>query len=323
MPPKPTLTNYLQLHFVVLIWGFTAVLGLLADSVSAWGLVIQRTVWAAVGLGLVLLIRQQPISLPARDRNRLLGVGVILAVHWFTFFGSARVANASVSLVGLATCSLWCSLLEPVFFRRAIRPLDVLLGAVAAVGLLVIFRVEFSHALGLSLALLTAFLSAVFTILNGQFVQRIDALVITFYEMIGAVVTGSVLALVYGWLVPSDPITLWPADPADWLWILTLAFVCTVYAYTAAVHLMRKFSPFAINLTVNLEPVYGIALAVLIFGRKEAMSPGFYGGAAIILAAVLAYPLLNRRVRPASAVNPASRAAPATDTPALDLPPPA
>ncbi len=294
MPQKTTWLDYLHLHFVVLVWGFTAVLGLLADSISTWGLIVQRTAWATAGLGVVMLFRRQPMRLTARDRGGLLGVGAILAVTWLSFFGSARIANASISLVGLATGSLWCSLLEPLFFRRAIRLLDVALGLVAAVGLFVIFRVEFNHALGLSLAVLTALLGAIFTILSGQFVQRIDALTITFYEMLGACLTGLILALLYGQLVPTDPITFWPTDSGDWLWILILALVCTVYAYTAAVGLMKKISPFAINLTVNLEPVYGIGLAVLIFGKKEAMSPGFYTGAAIILLAVLAYPMLNR-----------------------------
>ncbi len=321
MPQKPTLIDYLHLHFVVLIWGFTAILGLLADSISAWGLVIQRTFWAAAGLGILMLIRRQPMRLSNLDRGRLLAVGVILAVHWFTFFGSARLANASISLVGLATASLWCSLLEPIFFRRAIRPLDVALGLVAAAGLLVIFRVEFTHTLGLSLALLTAFLSAVFTILNGRFVQRIDALTITFYEMVGAVITGLSLALVYGQLVPTDPITFWPADPGDWLWILTLVLVCTVYAYTAAVWLMKKFPPFAINLTVNLEPVYGIGLAVLIFGKKETMSPGFYAGAAIILAAVLAYPILNRPAKRDLMADAATKELPIDGPPPATFPP--
>jgi drug/metabolite transporter (DMT)-like permease len=290
---KPKLADYLHLHFVVLIWGFTAVLGLLADSVSAWGLVIQRTLWAAVGLGVVMLVRRQKVQISRAERVKLLAVGVILAVHWFTFFGSARIANASISLAGLATGSLWCSLLEPLFYHRKIRLLEVGLGLVAMVGLYVIFHFEFNHALGLGLAVLTALLSAIFTILNSQFVKHHDALTITFYEMLGASATGIILALVYQQLVPTDPITLVPTDPVDWLWIFTLAGVCTVYAYTAAVWLMKKFSPFAVNLTVNLEPVYGIMLAVLIFGEKEKMTTGFYAGGAIILAAVLAYPLLS------------------------------
>jgi drug/metabolite transporter (DMT)-like permease len=279
----------------VLVWGFTAILGLLADSISTWGLIVQRTFWAAAGLGLLMLIRRQPLTLPRADRLRLLGVGAVLAVTWLSFFGSARVANASVSLVGLATASLWCSLLEPLFFRRAVRPLEVVLGVVMVGGLGVIFRADVGHALGLALALLMALLGAVFTILSGQLAQRIDALTITFHEMLGATVTSFVLALLYQQLVPTDPITFWPTDPADWGWIALLALVCTVYAYTAATWLMKKFSPFAINLTVNLEPVYGIALAVLIFGKKEVMTPGFYLGTAIILTAVLAYPILNHR----------------------------
>ncbi len=298
---KPTLSDYLHLHFLVLIWGFTAILGLLLEPLSAPALVAWRTLLAAGGLGVVLAVRggstwAQVRNLSMAERWPLLGTGVIIAVHWAAFFGAARLANASVCLAGMATGSLWTSVLEPLITRRRVRTIEVVLGVVVLSGLYLIFRFEFNRGAGLAMAVFSAMLAAVFTILNSRFTHRYDALVISFYEMTGAFV-GS-LAFLAGYLTlanaPGGPTTLVPTG-WQWLWLAILAFVCTVYAYTAAVRLLRRFSAFAANLTVNLEPVYGIGLAYLIFGDSERMTPGFYVGTLVILAAVLAYPVLTRR----------------------------
>ena len=309
---KPTLADYFHLHFIVFIWGFTAVLGLLLEPMSAPAIVVWRTVLAAGGMGIVLASRGGTTWAPVRSLTRserwpLLLTGGIIALHWATFFGAARLANASVCLAGLATSTLWTSVLEPLMLRRRVRPVEVLLGGVVLAGLYLIFRFEFNRGAGLAMAVLSALLSSVFTILNSRFTHRHDALVISFYEMVGAFV-GS-LGFLAGYLaLATVPARLDAFVPMgwQWLWLAVLAFVCTVYAYTAAVRLLRKFSAFAANLTVNLEPVYGIGLAYLVFGDSERMTPGFYIGTVVILAAVLVYPLLTRRQR--------QSAAPAVDT---------
>ncbi|WP_234736576.1 DMT family transporter [Tellurirhabdus bombi] len=291
MRTKPTLKDYLHLHFIVLIWGFTAILGLLI-SVSSLPLVMYRTLLATLGLGALLLLQKKSFAVPTADRFKLLGTGVIIAVHWVAFFGAARIANASVCLAGMATCSLWTSLLEPLVVRRRIQTLEVGLGLVIIAGLYMIFRFEFDKALGLSVAIFSAMLAAVFSIINSQFTHRYPAQIITFYEMGGAFL-GSLLGLGLYLGLSNEPMAIIPA-PNDWIWIVILALVCTVYAYAASVKLMRKFTAFAINLTVNLEPVYGILLAYLVFGESERMTTGFYAGTLVILLAVLAYPVLSR-----------------------------
>lgn len=289
---KPTTADYLHLHFLVLIWGFTAILGLLI-SVPAVTLVVYRTMLAAIGLGVLLYVQRKTVDVKPADRLKLLGTGVIIALHWALFFEAARVANASVCLAGMATGSLWTSLLEPLFVRRRLRLVEVVLGLVIMAGLYLIFRFEFDRATGLLMAVFAAMLAAVFTILNSQFTRRYPAQTITFYEMSGAF-GGSLLFLgLYLALDLAKPVNLWP-KPTDWLWISILAFVCTVYAYSASVWLMRKFSAFAVNLTVNMEPVYGIMLAWLVFGDRERMTGGFYIGTFIIVVTVLIYPLFNR-----------------------------
>lgn len=286
--------SYLHLHFLVLIWGFTAIVGLMV-SISPVALVLYRTLLAALGLGVVILFRQKSFAANTSDLVKMLAVGFVLSAHWMLFFASARVSTASVCLAGMATTSLWTSLLEPLVNKRRVSPLEVGLGVLAFAGLYVVFRFEFDHALGLMLAVASAVLAATFTVANSRLVQRIDAYVITFYEMIGATLFSLLFLVIAEYRDWNGGAPFIPA-PADWVWILFLAFICTVYASTMATQLMKQFSAYLINLTINLEPVYGIALAFFIFGEKERMTQGFYMGTLLILLAVLLYPLLTSSI---------------------------
>jgi drug/metabolite transporter (DMT)-like permease len=293
---KPSLTDYLQLHFIVLIWGFTAILGKLLTPLDSAAVVMFRTLLAVLGLLVVLMIRKQDLRVPRVDFWQLIGTGGIIALHWVLFFLAARIANVSVCLAGMATSSLWASVLEPLIFRRRVRPVEVMLGAVVMAGLYLIFRFEFDKVVGLAVAVCSAMLSSLFTIINSRFTQRHNALVISLYEMSGAFMGSVMFVGVLATLDKSSSlVTLVPQTASQWLWLSILSFVCTVYAYTVGVRLLRKFSPYMAVLTVNLEPVYGILLAVLIFGDTERMTSGFYFGTLVILAAVLAYPFLDRQ----------------------------
>lgn len=292
---SPTaLRSYLHLHFLVLIWGFTAIVGLMV-TISPVSLVFYRTLFAAIGLGAIIFIKKKQFKAEKRDILRMLAVGFILSAHWMLFFASARVSTASVCLAGMATTSLWTSLIEPLVNKRSVRPLEVGLGVLAFAGLYVVFKFEFDHALGLMLALASALLAAMFTVANSRLVQRIDAIIITFYEMIGATVFSLFFVGIFEWQGWSNGEPYIPAA-SDWIWILFLALICTVYASTMATQLMKQFSAYLINLTINLEPVYGIALAFFFFGEKERMTSEFYMGTLLILLAVLLYPLLINTV---------------------------
>jgi len=288
-----TFKSYLHLHFLVLIWGFTAIVGLMV-TISPIALVFYRTFFAAIGLAVVMLIRKKHFNVSGNDLWRMLFVGCILSAHWMLFFAAARVSTVSVCLAGMATTSLWTSLIEPLVNRRPVRILEVGLGILAFAGLYVVFKFEFNHALGLGLALASAVLAAMFTVANSRLVQRVNAFTITFYEMIGATLFSLLFLIVAeskGW---NNNMPVLP-KANDWVWILFLAWICTVYASTMATQLMKQFSAYLINLTINLEPVYGIALAFFYFGEKERMTEGFYFGTLLILLAVLLYPLLNGR----------------------------
>lgn len=299
--------HYLLLHFIVLVWSFTAVIGLLI-SIPSVEVVFYRTFLAALALWIMLLIRRQPMMLGRQAVVKIMGTGGLIAAHWILFFAAARVANASVCLAGMATCSLWTSLLEPLMTGRKIRVYEVGLGLLAIVGLYVIFRFEFDHALGLTMAIVSALLGAIFTVLNAKFARHHHAYVITFYEMAGACIATALFFPVYATYLSETGTLLLIPSATDWVYLLILSLVCTLYAFSVSVSLMKHVTAFAMNLTNNLEPVYGILLAVLIFGESETMSLPFYLGTAIILLSVLAYPVIRRISRQQIARRRMSRA---------------
>jgi drug/metabolite transporter (DMT)-like permease len=287
-----TVKDYLMLHFIVLIWGFTAILGLLI-SLPSIELVFYRTLIASVGVAFLFLIKKKNILLPTKDLLKVTSTGIIIALHWILFFWSARVSTASVCLAGMATTSLWTAFVEPIFNRTKIKWYEVALGLVVISGLLVIFSFESGYWLGLIMVLGSALLAAVFSVINGNLTQKHSPYQITFYEMAGACLFTLLFMPVYSEFLSDGVGIQWAWEGMDWFWLLILGGICTVYAFSVSVDLMKRLSVFSINLTVNLEPVYGIVLAVLIFGESEKMTPQFYLGTAIILVSVLSYPVLN------------------------------
>lgn len=286
-----TTRDYLELHFIVLLWGFTAVLGKLI-TIPPMELVFYRVGLSTVLLALLMWRKGLSFKLPALSTWQMLGNGALIAGHWVTFFASARVANVSISLAGFATIAWWTSILEPLVLKKKFRWYEMVLGVVILGGLYIIFRFQFNHAWGLTLAIISAFLGALFTVLNGKFTNKYNHYTITFYEMLGATVS---ILIIFPWYAQQNPggLQLNPTT-LDWLYILILALVCTVYAYSISVELMKRISAFTINLTINLEPVYGIILALIVLGESERMTADFYVGALIIIGSILVYPLINR-----------------------------
>jgi drug/metabolite transporter (DMT)-like permease len=289
-----TRSDYIKLHFIVFLWGFTAVLGKLI-TIPTVEMVLYRTLLAALGMLIVIVVTRGELRVAPQDLFKLLAVGFIVAVHWLAFFGSARVSNVSVSLVGFATNSLWAALLEPWFNRNRIKKFELVLGLVVIAGLYIIFSFNFQYKLGLLLGIGAGFTSALFAVFNAKMVRRIPAFTITLYEMTGALLSIALFLPLYKiTLAENHQLQLIPA-PMDWLYIAVLAVVCSVYAYSVGVELMKKISVFLLQLTLNLEPLYGIIMAVIIFKDKEKMDVNFYIGTAVILSAVALYPVFKRR----------------------------
>ncbi|WP_426490503.1 DMT family transporter [Hymenobacter sp. 102] len=306
------LKDYLRLHFIVLLWGFTAILGKLI-SVPPVELVFWRTLLAATGLGVLLAVRRQPWRVAAGEAAKLLGVGVLVAAHWITFFLAARLSSVSVCLAGLATLALWTSLLEPLVLWRRVRFYEVGLGLLTMVGLYLVSQAELDQLAGLLVAILSAGLSALFSVFNSKLVKRHTPFQVTLYEMAGACLSIVLFLPIYGQYFTEGRGVQLALSGYDWLWLLLLAGVCTVYAFSTSVELMKRISAFVVNLTINLEPVYGIVLAVLMYTLRipgfgqEKLSTGFYLGTVVILSSVLIHPLLDqwnqRRQRKAEAAD--------------------
>jgi drug/metabolite transporter (DMT)-like permease len=286
--PTSAVRDYLTLHFLVLIWGFTAILGLLI-SIPSLEVVFFRTLIATVLLVFIFGIRGYSFRVENKELAKIIGTGFIISLHWILFFWAARVSTVSVCLAGMATTSLWTAFIEPIANKKKIKWYEILLGLVVISGLYIVFSFEFDYWLGLLMAVTSALLCAIFTVINGRLTKRHSPYTITLYEMMGACTFAGVFVLVYSGFF-SDQSVQFPLA-MDWLWLLILGGVCTVFAFTVSVELMRRLTAFAINLTYNLEPVYGIILAVLVFGERERMTTGFYLGTLIILVSVLLYPL--------------------------------
>lgn len=283
--------NTLILHFTVLIWGFTGVLGELI-TVSALHLVWYRVLIAAVSLVLYYLFTKRSLLVPKDQLLQYLGVGVIVGLHWVLFFHAIKVSTVSVTLVTLSSVTLFTAILEPIINRKRISIADVIVGLVIIFGIYLIFKFEFKYFWGIVYGLSCAFCASIFSILNARMVKKGSPTTITLYEMVGAWIGVSLVMLFTG-----DFDEQMILSQSDLLYLLLLGVVCTAIAYVLGVAVMRELSAFTVALTTNMEPVYGIILALLIFGQKEAMSIGFYFGAVIVLAAVFVYPYLKTKIK--------------------------
>ena len=275
--------NYLHLHLIVFIWGFTAVLGKLI-SLDALDLVWYRMSFASLFILGFLIIKKVKLKIDRKGIIRFSIAGLIIAAHWYTFYEAIKVSNISVTLTCLSTGAFFTSILEPILHRRKIIWYEMLFGIITIFGLGIIFEVETQYQAGIYLAITSAFLSALFSVLNGKFVKEYDSNVISFYELLIGVIGISVFMFFTDGFTPA----FFKISLEDLFWIFILSSICTAYAFSASVKIMKFLSPFTIMLTINLEPIYGIILALMIFGDSEHMNSLFYLGAAIILATVLA-----------------------------------
>lgn len=291
----PTRNDYFKLHFIVFLWGFSSILGKLI-LLPAMEMVFFRSILAVAGMAILILILRGNFKVNRIELIKLILIGFIVALHWVAFFGSARVSNVSVSLVGFATNSLWAALLEPLINRSRIKKFELFLGLVVLFGLYVIFSFDFQYKLGLLIGIFAGFTGALFSVFNSKMIKTVDSYTITFYEMIGVFIGLGLFMPIYKntWAV-GHVLQLSPSLN-DWIYLVLLAGGCSVYAYSQAVELMKKLSVFIIQLTLNLEPVYGIIMAVIIFKEKEKMGVNFYAGTCIILLAVALYPLMKKRI---------------------------
>ena len=281
--PNDKLKNYLHLHVLVFIAGFTAILGQLI-TIDAIPLVWYRMLFALVFIAVYVVFSRAKVRISFKSILKLSFAGVIIALHWITFFASIKESNVSIALAMFSTGAFFASLIEPLIYKRKIIWYEIIFGIIVIFGVFIITQSELHYLLGIALGIISAFLSSFFAVLNGKFLEQHTATVISFYEFISGVAFISFYLMFAHNGFNSDFFVL---HISDIIYLLVLASICTAYAFIASVYVMRYISPYTVVLTYNLEPVYGIILAIILFPEKEKMSLNFYVGAIIVISVVM------------------------------------
>lgn len=284
---------FLQLHTAVFLAGFTGVLGRLITLNEAL-LVWYRLLIAVLVLWVMYLLgrNRQPVSMAGMVR--ITGVGIIVALHWVTFYASIKYANVSVALVCFSAVGFFSSILEPLITRKPFNKIELLLGLLVMAGIYLIFQFDPQYKTGIIIGLVAALLAGLFPVFNRLLVQRYQPETVTLYQLTGGFLFLTVLLPFYLKVVPAGHLIPTLSDAG---WLLVLALFCTVWAFNLAMNALKKISAFTVSLTYNLEPLYGIALAFLIYREDKNLSGSFYVGLILILLSVVLQTWLVYRSR--------------------------
>lgn len=284
---------YLQLHFAVLLFGLTAILGKMIQ-LSALVLVWWRVLITSLSLMLLINVFKLLKTLPRRQLLILVGIGTIVGLHWLAFYGAIKLSNSSVGVLAMGSTSLFSAILEPLILKKKFNFLELGLGLLIIPGMaLVVNGIDFSMVDGLVVGVIAALLAALFAILNKSQVANLDAMSITFVELSSACLFLGLVIVGSGMSNAGFPVMM-PPHWSDWVYLLILALLCTTFAYVLSLNALKYLSAFTSNLTMNLEPVYAIVLAWLLLNEDKEVSSTFYWGAAVIMAVVFSYPLLSK-----------------------------
>jgi len=274
---------FLQLHAAIFLAGFTGILGRLIELNEVL-LVWYRMMFAAFALLLITIITKKIIKLHFSEMLRLIGIGGIVALHWVFFYGSIKYSNVSVSLVCFSAIGFFSALLDPLLSERKFEWIELLLGLMVIIGIYLMFHFDPHFRTGILFGMISSLLAAIFPILNKKMMDKHQPETITFYEMSGGFFLLTLLLPFYLAFFPTE--YLYPST-SDLIWLLVLSLFCTVLAFNLSVRSLTKISPFTVNLSFNLEPVYGIALAFIYFKEYEEVGIPFYIGIAIIFLTVV------------------------------------
>jgi drug/metabolite transporter (DMT)-like permease len=283
---------FLQLHIAVFLAGFTGVLGRLItlnEAVLVW----YRMMIACFVLWGSLFFQKRKPAASQKLFIQSSTIGFLLALHWVTFYAGIKVSNVSTALVCLSSMGFFTAILEPVMLRRPFDIIEVLLGLLAIAGISIVFHFDPHYKLGIIISLFSAFLASIFPILNRQILQQMDAETATRYQLSGGFIFITLLMPVYLHYFPVERLL---PTLSDFAWLLVLGVLCTVVAYDLFMKALQKISAFTVNLSYNLEPIYGIAMAFLIYREDKEVSPGFYYGFFLIVAAVVLQTLRLRKI---------------------------
>ncbi|KYP16121.1 DMT family transporter [Flavihumibacter sp. CACIAM 22H1] len=275
-------TAFIRLHLAVLLAGFTGVLGRLITLNEAL-LVWYRLLFSALALWLIVSVKKTVPVLPFKTILRIFGVGLIAALHWVSFYGAIKYSNVSVTLVCFSSIGFFTALVEPVLEKKKLALREIGLGLLVMAGIFIIFQFDSKYKTGILIGIVSAFLAAVFPVLNRQLLQKISVESLVTYELTGGFLSLSLLLPVYNYFFPAAN---YIPGLQDLGWLLILAVFCTVWAFYLSSYALQHLSAFTVNLSYNLEPVYGILLAFLLFKENEYLGLSFYVGLLLIVTAV-------------------------------------
>jgi drug/metabolite transporter (DMT)-like permease len=273
----------LKIHIAVFLWGFTGVLGRLITLNEAW-LVWYRLLITIVSLAfLAFMLKRTEFLAFSKKSYKLLGIGFIVGLHWLFFYGSIKYANVSVALVCLSSNAFFTALLEPAIQKQNINGYNIILGLMGIVGIGLIFHFDPQFQKGIMWGLISSFFTALFSTLNKKIVHRQAAENLMFWELLGAFIFMCAVLFFYG-----NPLSNFQIPNLNnWFWLLILSWLCTIVAMFLSLQALQKISAFTQNLTLNLEPVYGIILAFAVYKEHTQMHPTFFLGFIIIMLSVL------------------------------------
>jgi drug/metabolite transporter (DMT)-like permease len=282
---------HIWLHITVVIFGLTGVLGKLITADS------YLLVWYRVGIAVLCLLgyfafTKFSLKVSKKELIKILLVGIVIAVHWVTFFEAIKQSNVSVALVCFSSSTLFTAILEPLFFRRRIKAYELIFGILITVGLYFIFSFEFKYLVGMILSVVSAALASLFTVCNGILIKETKAKLISFYELLGAFIVVSIYLLISS----KGDLTHFLVPVVDLKWLIILGTLCTAFAFIMSVEVMKKISPYTVTISINLEPIYSIILALIIWPESETMSFGFYMGTIIVIATIFLNAIFKKRL---------------------------
>lgn len=278
------LKNYkyhIWLHIVVLIFGLTGILGKLIEA-NSYLLVWYRVLIGVAAIAVYFLLSKHSFAIDKKVFKKTFFVGCLIAIHWVAFFEAIKQSTVSIALVCLSSSTVFTALIEPLYFKRKIKGYELFLGILIIIGLLLIFNFEFNYITGIVLGIVAAIFSSWFTVINGILVKDNNSKTLSFYELLGAfLVLSGYLVFMHAGSLEAFAIVL-----SDVKWLLILGIVCTAFAFIVSVEVMKKISPFTVVISINLEPIYSIIIAVILWPETEIMSTGFYVGMSIVLSAI-------------------------------------
>lgn len=287
--------DYTKLHIVVILWGFTAILGKLIDLDSPV-LVFYRVGASALILAIMIRLLKIKTADNRSSQFKMIANGILLGTHWTLFFLAVKIANVSVCMIGMATTSLWTAILEPLIIKnRSFRRYEFGLGAIMIAAIILITGGDFNYYFGLMIAIISAGIGTLFSIINSQFTKNHHHYAIAYYQMLGATaIAGLTIIGVSLW---RDSLPQMSLKLDDFGWLMLLVCFCTVYAYAQYIELLKRLSVFTIHLAYNLEPVYGMIFAAFFFKEHHLFGPLFYCGAAIIFISVIIHPFFEKTTK--------------------------